>query len=100
MKLGFWGGMLVGCTGSPELPALDAMESDGGQQTLQMARKQVLFAWMAVQRGDCAHAESRMQRAIALRAQDLVLQTIAREMDLECEARVDALKEDQDKDSL
>ena len=100
MKLCFWGGLLVGCTGSPELPALDAMESDGGQQTLQMARKQVLFAWMAVQRGDCAHAESRMQRAIDLREQDVALQSIAREMDLECEARADALKKEQDKDSL
>ena len=94
----FWS-VLVACTGSPELPPVDAMESDGGQQTLHMARKQVLFAWVAVQRGECAHAEARMKRAMALRNQDPALQTMAQEMQLECEAHLAVLKKDQDEDS-
>ena len=93
-------GVLVACSGSPELPAIGVGEANESPQGLHLARKQVLYAWMAVHRGDCVHAEMRMERAMAIREHDLALGTIAREMQMECQANLDALNKKQDEDSL
>ncbi len=58
-----------------------------------MARTHVLKAGVSVRRGECALARKNMQRALALRPEDLELQRIALQMEIECVPREDAVEE-------